>query len=62
MVAYLLRRLVLAFVTIWGISVVCFITIQLPPGDFASTYVEEMFSGGLTGGDGHRRHPAREDD
>ena len=42
MIGYLMRRLGLALITIWGISVVCFIVIQLPPGDFASTYVEEM--------------------
>ena len=42
MIGYLLRRLGLAFITTWAISVLCFITIQLPPGDFASTYVEYM--------------------
>ena len=50
MIAYLLRRLILAFVTIWGISVVAFVTVQLPPGDFASTYVEEMLGGSALGG------------
>ena len=49
MVGYLLRRLGLAFITVWAISVLCFITIHLPPGDFATTYVEEMMSFGTQG-------------
>ena len=49
MIAYLLRRLGLAFITVWAISVLAFITIQLPPGDFATTYVENMI-GGYEGG------------
>ena len=50
MIGYLLRRLALALVTVWGISVITFITVQLPPGDFASTYVEEMLGGSALGG------------
>ena len=42
MVGYLIRRLGLALITIWAISVISFIIIQLPPGDFATTYVEYM--------------------
>ena len=42
MIGYLWRRIALSLITIWGISVVCFVVIQLPPGDFADTYVEEM--------------------
>jgi peptide/nickel transport system permease protein len=49
MIGYLLRRLGLAFVTIWAISVICFVTIHLPPGDFADTYVEEMMASGSQG-------------
>ena len=49
MIAYLLRRVGLAFITVWAISVLCFVTIQLPPGDFASTYVETMIASGFGG-------------
>ena len=41
MLAYLLRRLLLALVTIWAITVVTFVIIQLPPGDFVDTYVAQ---------------------
>ena len=49
MIGYLLRRVGLALVTVWAISVICFVTITLPPGDFASTYVEQMM-GSAEGG------------
>ena len=45
MLQYLLRRLVLAIITIWAISVVSFVVIQLPPGDFVTTYVEIQVGG-----------------
>ncbi len=41
MLAYLLRRLLLALVTIWAITVVTFVIIQLPPGDFVDAYVAQ---------------------
>ena len=34
MIAYTIRRLLLALVTIWAISVLSFVIIQLPPGDW----------------------------
>ena len=49
MAAYLLRRLGLAPVTVWAISVLAFITITLPPGDFASMYVDNMIGGANPG-------------
>ena len=49
MITYLLRRLGLALITVWAISVLAFVTIHLPPGDFATTYVEEMLGGGAYG-------------
>ena len=33
MAAYIARRLVLAFFTVWVISVAAFVIIELPPGD-----------------------------
>ena len=50
MIAYLLRRLGLALFTVWAISILSFISIQLPPGDFATTYVEQMMNSTLGGG------------
>ncbi len=41
MLVYFLRRLVLAAITIWAITVVTFVIIQLPPGDFVDAYVAE---------------------
>ncbi|MCI0710238.1 MAG: ABC transporter permease [Chloroflexi bacterium] len=38
MVKFIIRRLVTAAVTIWAISVVSFVIIQLPPGDFLTSY------------------------
>jgi peptide/nickel transport system permease protein len=38
MLNYILRRLIIAVFMVFGIGVVSFIVIQLPPGDFATTY------------------------
>jgi len=41
MLSYLLRRLALAAVTVWAITVVTFVILQLPPGDFVDAYVAQ---------------------
>jgi peptide/nickel transport system permease protein len=41
MAAYILRRLLLAIITILAITVVTFVIIQLPPGDFVDAYVAQ---------------------
>lgn len=41
MLTYLIRRLALAAVTVWAITVVTFIILQLPPGDFVDAYVAQ---------------------
>ena len=41
MLGYFVRRLLLAAVTIWAITVVTFVIIQLPPGDFVDAYVAQ---------------------
>ena len=41
MLRYLLRRLLLAVVTVWAITLVTFIILQLPPGDFVDAYVAQ---------------------
>ncbi len=46
MLTYLARRLMLAVLTIWFISVATFAIIHLAPGDYISTYVAEMSAAG----------------
>lgn len=46
MLRYIARRLVWGLFTLWSISVLSFIVIQLPPGDFASTYVARLSEAG----------------
>lgn len=46
MAAYLARRLLLALITIWAISVVTFVIIQLPPGDFVDAYIANLSASG----------------
>ena len=46
MVTYILQRFLLALVTIWAISVVSFVIIQLPPGDFVDTYITNLAASG----------------
>ena len=55
MLTYLARRLVLAAITVWAITVVTFVIIQLPPGDFVDAYVAQAAAighGDLRGGGG----------
>jgi len=42
MIAFLVRRTLLAVVTTFAISIVGFLVIQLPPGDYISTYVQTL--------------------
>jgi peptide/nickel transport system permease protein len=46
MIAYIIRRFLLAIVTIWAITVISFVIIQLPPGDFVDAYIAAMSSTG----------------
>jgi len=48
MVAYILRRLLLATVTVGVISALSFVIIKLPPGDYVTSYIAEMEAGGGT--------------
>ena len=38
MLAYIIRRVLLAVPTLFGISVLSFVIMHLPPGDFLTTY------------------------
>ena len=42
MVTYLARRIGLGLLTIWAVSVLSFVIIQLPPGDFVSAYIAKL--------------------
>lgn len=46
MITYIVKRLLLALVTIWAITIVSFVIIQLPPGDFVNSYIAQMSSAG----------------
>jgi peptide/nickel transport system permease protein len=44
--AYLGRRLILAVLTVWAISILSFVIIQLPPGDYITAYVAQLSASG----------------
>lgn len=46
MLGYLIRRLGWAIVTIWAVSVVSFVIIQLPPGDYVTAYLAQLSAQG----------------
>ncbi len=46
MLTYTLQRFGLALVTIWAISVISFVIIQLPPGDFVDAYIASLSASG----------------
>ncbi len=46
MLNYIGRRLALGLFTVWAVSVLSFIIIQLPPGDFATTRLAELAASG----------------
>ena len=48
MLQFIIRRVLLMIPTLFAISVVTFIIIQLPPGDFMTTYIATMGSMGET--------------
>ncbi len=46
MLAYIVRRLLIAIGTVWLISVVAFTIIQLPPGDYVTSYIAQLMATG----------------
>jgi peptide/nickel transport system permease protein len=42
LIKFLCQRLVIGLLTIWAISILSFVIIQLPPGDFVSNYVAQL--------------------
>ena len=53
MLNFIVRRTMLALLTVWALSIIAFIVIQLPPGDYIDTYVTALLEGsGSPGGGG----------
>src|SRR5206468_10604835 len=46
MLAYIVRRLMLAVLTVWAISVLSLMIIHLPPGDYVTSYIASMSASG----------------
>ena len=46
MLTYVVRRLLLAVLTMWAVSVLAFVIIQLPPGDYVPSYIAQMSASG----------------
>jgi len=46
MLAYIIRRLLTMIPTLIAISIISFVIIQLPPGDFLTTYVAQLHASG----------------
>jgi len=46
MIAYTIKRLLLALVTIFAISILAFVIIRLPPGDFVDAYIAQLSASG----------------
>lgn len=42
MLTFIIRRGLLALLTIWALSLISFVIITLPPGDFVSGYIEQV--------------------
>lgn len=48
MLAYIVRRSIMAVFTIWAISVLSFAIIQLPPGDYVDAYIAQLSATGTS--------------
>lgn len=46
MISYIIRRFLIGILTIWAASVITFVVIQLPPGDFVTSYIAALQSTG----------------
>jgi peptide/nickel transport system permease protein len=46
MLTYIARRVVLALFTVWAVSVLAFMIILLPPGDYITSYIAQMAATG----------------
>lgn len=44
--AFIVRRLFISLITIWAVTILSFAIIQLPPGDYVTTYIAQMSASG----------------
>jgi peptide/nickel transport system permease protein len=56
MLGFIGRRLLIALLTLWALSVLSFLIIQLPPGDFVTTYISFLTETGSDLSDAHADH------
>ena len=49
MIAYISRRIILSIFTVWIISVLAFVIIQLPEGDAADRFLDRLMQVGVSG-------------
>ena len=52
MLGYIIRRFFLAILTVWAITVLSFVIIQLPPGDYITSYIASMSASGSSVSEG----------
>ena len=43
---YLAKRLLLSLLTLWVLSMISWLVIELPPGNYVDVYIEELIQGG----------------
>lgn len=48
MIAYIIRRLFAGLLTIWAASMLSFLVIQLPPGDYVTAYIANLQASGTS--------------
>jgi peptide/nickel transport system permease protein len=48
MLTFIVRRLAIGLLTVWAISILSFVIIQLPPGDYVTTYLARLASQGTS--------------
>ena len=42
MLGYLIRRLFYAVLAVWAVSIISFFIINLPPGDYVTSYIAQL--------------------
>ena len=59
MLAFFIRRILYAIIAMWAVSIISFVIINLPAGDFVTTYIAtQLATGNLVSG-GRSRDSAR---
>ena len=45
MISFIFRRFLLSLLTLWVLSMISWVIIELPPGDFIDIYIKELAGG-----------------